>query len=147
MCIRPLRLFLSAESIRRVRILLLRATHLPFVALIRAYEYTRRQIMAQQHFPTPINTATSPMSITRDRRPKPKPTRSYDHDPLTVGSGPGRARTKAVAAAEGPSEARGAGPEQAGRGDMVELADVIDEVDRLRIQVDRVVALMAVRRH
>lgn len=87
------------------------------------------------------------MSITRDRRPKPKPTRSYDHDPLTVGSGPGRARTKAVAAAEGPSEARGAGPEQAGRGDMVELADVIDEVDRLRIQVDRVVALMAVRRH
>jgi len=61
-----------------------------------------------------------------------------------LGPDPGRAsRTKTKTG--GQPEARGPAPEQTGR-DVVELADVIDEVDRLRIQVDRVVALMAVRR-
>lgn len=130
LCIRPLRLFLSAESIRRVRILLLRATHLPFVALIRAYEAIRR------HPPIMPNTRHRSTSHRY----------CYDHDPPleALGPDPGRApRTKTKVG--GQPEARGPGPELIGR-DVVELADVIDEVDRLRIQVDRVVALMAVRR-
>lgn len=140
LCIRPLRLFLSAESIRRVRILLLRATHLPFVALIRAYEAIRR------HRPITTHTTNKRRRSTSTRR------YCYDHDPLidrdeaptALGPDPGRAsRTKAKAG--GQPEARGSAPEQTGR-DVVELADVIDEVDRLRTQVDRVVAMIAVRR-
>ncbi|KAJ5567942.1 hypothetical protein N7450_010428 [Penicillium hetheringtonii] len=46
-CIRPMRLFLSAEAVRRVRIILLRATHLPFVILIWMYESTLRGILSQ----------------------------------------------------------------------------------------------------
>ncbi|KAL4999192.1 hypothetical protein BDV10DRAFT_165440 [Aspergillus recurvatus] len=42
LCIRPMRLFLPAAEIRRVRIILLRATHLPCVALLWAYESSRR---------------------------------------------------------------------------------------------------------
>ncbi|EYE96345.1 uncharacterized protein EURHEDRAFT_410860 [Aspergillus ruber CBS 135680] len=138
LCIRPLRLFLPAESIRRVRILLLRATHLPFVASIRAYEAIRRH--------RPIATPTTRRRSTSTRR------YCYDHDPLidrdeaptALGPDPGRAfRTKTKAG--GQPEARGPAPEQTGR-DVVELTDVIDEVDQLRTQVDRVVALMAVRR-
>ncbi|OJJ88256.1 uncharacterized protein ASPGLDRAFT_116592 [Aspergillus glaucus CBS 516.65] len=140
LCIRPLRLFLSAESIRRVRILLLRATHLPFVALIRTYEAIRR------HRPITTHTTNRRRRSTSTRR------YCYDHDPFidrdeaptALGPDPGRAsRTKTKAG--GQPEARGPAPEQTGR-DVVELADVIDEVDRLRTQVDRVVALMAVRR-
>lgn len=38
-----MRLFLSGETIRRVRIILPRATHLPCVMLIWAYESSQRQ--------------------------------------------------------------------------------------------------------
>lgn len=136
---------LPAESIRRVRILLLRATHLPFVALIRAYEsITSRGYLAS----SPAgNTTSTPTTFHTRRNPGHAPARS--EGPLALGPGPGsgsgsgRARTKAGES----SEARGPGPEQAGR-DGVELAGVIDEVDQLRIQVDRVAALLAVgRRH
>lgn len=52
-----MRLFLSAEVVRRVRIVLLRATHLPFVMMIWAYESSRRHL----HRPTtrlpPVSTA------------------------------------------------------------------------------------------
>lgn len=45
--LRPLRLFLTAERLRKVRILLLKITHAPFVALILAYE-GGRQFLADQ---------------------------------------------------------------------------------------------------
>ena len=47
LCIRPLRLVLPSDKLRSARIVLLKATHLPFVAVIWAYEqlavYRRNQ--------------------------------------------------------------------------------------------------------
>ena len=51
-CIRPLRLCLPSETLRRVRIFVLKATHLPFVAIIWAYENSRRFI-SQRVLPPP----------------------------------------------------------------------------------------------
>jgi hypothetical protein len=45
--LKPLRLFLSSEDVRRIRIMVLKVTHVPFVALIWIYEGTRR-FAAQQ---------------------------------------------------------------------------------------------------
>lgn len=42
--IRPLRLCVPGEQLRRVRIALLKATHLPFIAAIWAYESTNRYV-------------------------------------------------------------------------------------------------------
>ena len=120
------------------------------MALIRAYESTTstsRGYLAS----SPAGTTTPATSTFHTKRNAVHaPARS--EGPLALGSGPGsgsgsdsggRAQTKAGES----SEARGPVPEQAGR-DGVDLAGVIDEVDRLRIQVDRVVAMMAVgRRH
>ena len=116
------------------------------MALIRAYEsITSRGSLASSP------AGSTPATFHTKRSPVHAPARSEGL--LALGSGPGsgsgsdnsggRAQTKAGES----SEARGPVPEQAGR-DGVELAGVIDEVDRLRIQVDRVVAMMAVgRRH
>ena len=46
--LRPLRLVVPAESLRSVRIALLRATHWPFVALILAYEYWRLHLESRR---------------------------------------------------------------------------------------------------
>lgn len=118
------------------------------MALIRAYESTTstsRGYLAS----SPAGSST-PATFHTKCNAVHAPARS--EGPLALGSGPGsgsgsdsggRAQTKAGES----SEARGPGPEQAGR-DGVELAGVIDEVDQLRIQVDRVVAMMAVgQRH
>lgn len=42
--LRPLRLFLPSEQVRRIRIVVLKATHIPFVALIWAYENSRTMV-------------------------------------------------------------------------------------------------------
>src|ERR1700761_1632014 len=42
--LRPLRLFLPSEEVRRIRIFVLKATHIPFVALIWAYENSRTMV-------------------------------------------------------------------------------------------------------
>ncbi|KIW99968.1 uncharacterized protein Z518_10896 [Rhinocladiella mackenziei CBS 650.93] len=42
--LRPLRLFFPSEDVRRIRIFVLKATHIPFVALIWAYENSRRMV-------------------------------------------------------------------------------------------------------
>ncbi|KAK5210857.1 hypothetical protein LTR47_001578 [Exophiala xenobiotica] len=46
--LRPLRLVLPSEDVRRIRIAMLKATHVPFLALIWAYEKSRR-IVSHSH--------------------------------------------------------------------------------------------------
>ncbi|KAK5445164.1 hypothetical protein LTS15_010255 [Exophiala xenobiotica] len=46
--LRPLRLVLPSEDVRRIRIAMLKATHVPFLALIWAYEKSRR-IVSRSH--------------------------------------------------------------------------------------------------
>ncbi|RAK87606.1 hypothetical protein BO79DRAFT_197011 [Aspergillus costaricaensis CBS 115574] len=142
LCIRPMRLFLPAEHIRRVRIVLLRATHLPFVALIWAYESSRRYVSrGNSQFPPTATTTTSSRPTSSIQMGFPF---STHHAPLHASALEGRSwassRPKERSNPGQHPEARGPSSGQAGRGDT---ADMIDEVERLRTQVDRVAARMA----
>lgn len=136
LCIRPMRLFLSAETVRRVRIVLLRATHLPFVMLIWAYESSQ----GQRRRPT---TQLPPLATARGHGPsalEPHVNRCQDpHHPSVVEvyrPGPGIERTSVeqqdLDLGESGSTERG-----------TQLADVIDAVERLREQVARVTTTLA----
>ena len=71
--VRPLRLFLPSESVRQIRIILLRAVSIPFVALIAIYEGLCRLLQPKSQLPladtrawpistrksSPVNTSTS----------------------------------------------------------------------------------------
>lgn len=124
-----MRLFLSAGVVRRVRIMLLRATHLPFVMMIWAYESSRHLHRPTTRLP-PVSTARphstlggepnvsrwqDPLhsSITETRRMNPKNRRiSADlHD----------SREPSLARAE-----------------KAQLAEILSAVDQLREQVERV---------
>ncbi|KAJ5611316.1 hypothetical protein N7510_008035 [Penicillium lagena] len=136
-----MRLFLSAGSVRRVRIVLLRATHLPFVALIWIYEKTRRHAHRRPTCQLP------PMLAARDlgrRTSVIESSPSRCQDPLhpsvadTHCLGPGKAKT---------SLDQHAGVHEPGRAERAgQVEDMIDEVERLRAQVERVAATVGVQR-
>jgi hypothetical protein len=72
--LRPLRLFLSSEDNRRIRIIVLKATHFPFVALIWAFEGSQRLLSHPKRASStriPHNIArpfsASQVSVERDR--------------------------------------------------------------------------------
>ncbi|KAF7528168.1 hypothetical protein PCG10_001457 [Penicillium crustosum] len=127
LCIRPMRLFLSAGTVRRVRIVLLRATHLPFVALIWAYESKWRQSKRQ-------NSLLPPISARQGISENPTGPRCQDpHHPSVIETsrlGPGKA----------PSVDQQAARElDMGQfGQVPQLADLIDTIERLRTQVDAI---------
>ncbi|RAL17031.1 uncharacterized protein BO97DRAFT_360663 [Aspergillus homomorphus CBS 101889] len=131
LCIRPLRLFLSAEHIRRVRIMLLRATHLPFVALIWAYESSRRYVSRRSsQFPPTATTGggSRPTSSFQAGFPL-----STHHAPLQTSAFEGRPfRPKKSKERLFPGQAR-----------PIDLPDMADEVERLRAQVERVATTVA----
>ncbi|KAJ5604281.1 hypothetical protein N7537_007237 [Penicillium hordei] len=126
-CIRPMRLFLSAGTVRRVRIVLLRATHLPFVALIWAYESKWLNSKRQ-------NSLLPPMSTRPGASENPTGPRCQDpHHPSVVETnrlGPGKA----------PSVDQQAVRElDMGQfGQVPQLADLIDTIERLRTQVEAI---------
>ena len=125
LCIRPLRLFLSAEVVRRVRIVVLRATHLPFVMMIWTYESSRRHL----HRPTthlPPIFAARPHSTFGG-----EPSTSRCQDPLHSHSMDSRYRRISVDLHDSrePSQARA---------EKAKLAEILSAVDQLRAQVERV---------
>ncbi|KAJ5102382.1 hypothetical protein NUU61_004604 [Penicillium alfredii] len=130
-----MRLFLSAGTTRRVRIVLLRATHLPFVSLIWIYEACR-------HFLHRQNSRFNPRSMAHNRNSSREPSASRCQDPHhpSVGEahrlGPGKDRlnTDQHTARES--------IEQAGR---VQLEDMVAAVERLRAQVERMETTIAVQ--
>lgn len=143
LCIRPMRLFLPAEHIRRVRIVLLRATHLPFVALIWAYESSRQYISRRGSYLPPMASARGsrlPLASSQVAFPF-----STHQAPLQTSTLPvdtlGARDQRRPANPDQQREARGLG---LGQTERVDMADMIDEVERLRAQVDRVAATMAV---
>ncbi|KAJ5178635.1 uncharacterized protein N7500_001334 [Penicillium coprophilum] len=106
LCIRPMRLFLSAGTVRRVRIILLRATHLPFVAMIWAYESKWQS----KHSQSPAHSQG--------------PDRVRCQDPHIIGTN---------------GLSRKASTDQAARELVgVQLADLINTVERLRAQVEAI---------
>lgn len=121
LCIRPMRLFLSAGAVRRVRIILLRATHLPFVALIWIYESKWRNLKRQntQRPPASARGATSANETSSGWQDP--------HHPSVVETnlGSGKERIVDQQAAREPHEVG-----------QVQLTDLIDTVERLRAQVE-----------
>lgn len=86
--LRPLRLFLPSEHVRRIRIVVLKATHLPFVFFIWVYERSRRLVLRKGHTVgpaqnQPVTTKALPasrLSLALDRdMPAPRP-----HRPLAL---------------------------------------------------------------
>ena len=130
LCIRPLRLFLSAEVVRRVRIVVLRATHLPFVMMIWTYESSRRHL----HRPT---TLLPPISAARPHSTfggEPSTSRCQDplHSSITE-THPMDPRYRRISVdlydSREPSQARA---------EKAKLAEILSAVDQLRAQVERV---------
>lgn len=130
-----MRLFLSAETVRRVRIVLLRATHLPFVMLIRVYESSWRRLHRPTTYLPPLTTARGHGAFAGER----SVSRCQDPQHPSVGErhhlGPGNERTTV--------EQRDARESSQARGGQVQLADMIDAVERLRVQVERVTTTLA----
>ncbi|PTU23199.1 hypothetical protein P175DRAFT_0433542 [Aspergillus ochraceoroseus IBT 24754] len=143
LCIRPMRLFLPAENIRRVRIILLRATHLPLVALLWAYESSRRFALRRNSQSPPTIAArefSRPTSSTRARfvlstHPAPSQTSAADAQSLAPGGHVGY----------NPSVQRpGTRESEAGPSRPNDIAEMIAEMERLRAQVERVAAVVGV---
>ncbi|KAF4160114.1 hypothetical protein CNMCM6936_004117 [Aspergillus lentulus] len=140
LCIRPLRLFLPAGHIRRVRIVLLRATHLPFVALIWAFESSHRYVSQRNNqFPPTQTTSTSSIQANFPFSTRHAPLHASTVDTSQLGCGKSKGSSNAAQHAEARGVC-GLTPNQAGRND---LADMIDELERLRTQVERVAATVA----
>ncbi|KAJ5313287.1 uncharacterized protein N7443_000171 [Penicillium atrosanguineum] len=126
-CIRPMRLFLSAGTVRRVRIVLLRATHLPFVMLIWVYESSWRRLNRR-------TTGLPPLQMA-GHVPAGQPSASRCQDPqhpcvAETRPGPGNERTDV--------EQDDVREPDSARGGQAQLADVIDAIEQLRAQVERV---------
>lgn len=127
-----MRLFLSAGTVRRVRIVLLRATHLPFVMLIWVYESSWRRLNRR-------TTGLPPLSMA-GHVPAGEPSAARCQDPqhLSVAEtrpGPGNERT--VVEQDDVRE-----PDSA-RGGQAQLADVIVAIKQLQTQLERVTTTLA----
>ncbi|KAL2822969.1 hypothetical protein BJX63DRAFT_375957 [Aspergillus granulosus] len=135
LCIRPLRLFLPAEDIRRVRIVLLRATHLPCVALLWAYESGRRFFSSQRK-----------QSVSR------MTPRGLSHPTSIIQSRSGHSGRDAMRAAPSintndqtnPAPTRSTDSQRQQQGQDVNITGMLDEMERLRAQVEQVAAAMGV---
>ncbi|KAJ5506947.1 hypothetical protein N7453_005904 [Penicillium expansum] len=128
LCIRPMRLFLSAGTVRRVRIVLLRATHLPFIALIWAYESKWRHSKRQ--------TSLLPPMSARGQGTSENPTGPRCQDPHH----PSLIETNRLGPGKAPSVDHQAARElDMGQvGQVPQLADLIDTIERLRTQVEAI---------
>lgn len=139
LCIRPMRLFLSAGSLRRVRIVLLRATHLPFVTLIWVYESFRRKLHRRNSQRPPTFAAKG-----SGHRTFAFGTSSRCQDPHHPSAdvryaGPGKEQCTSTNGVD-----QQAGARELGRAGRDEQVDMIDAVERLRVRVEQVAASIAV---
>lgn len=123
-----MRLVLSAGAVRRVRIILLRATHLPFVMMIWAFESTRPQSRKSPSWSRPLSTGrchgTSANEPTSTRRSTCLDLLNSEHEHANADR----------------RDVREPGLARPGK---AELADMIDAVERLRVEMERVTATLA----
>lgn len=128
-----MRLFLSAGTVRRVRIILLRATHLPFVMLIWMYESSWRHLNRR-------TTGLPPLSMAGNGTFGDEPSISRRRDPQN----PSVAETRPGSGNERTDvEQHDVHEPDSVRGGQTQLADVIDVIEQLREQVERVAMTLA----
>ena len=127
--LRPLRLFLPGETLRSIRIILLKATHWPFVALILGYESWRLQLERRRKNSSSLLYVRAPNSPNTLRRPlwKQKPTLATDSRHRLVGE----ARPASTAFAT-PVEAP-----------MKTIDSLEAAVDSLKAQIETISAIIA----
>lgn len=135
-CIRPLRLFLSNESIRRVRIVLLKVTHSPFVGIILAYESSRRYV-TRKNLPSVATSSSLSLAVSQKRITAHKVSLCRPQDfsrpaPLPVRE---RVPTTPSHSLSGGDPGPTAGP--------VRLADVVQTMDGLRSQIEQLAAAIS----
>ncbi|KIY01202.1 uncharacterized protein Z520_02754 [Fonsecaea multimorphosa CBS 102226] len=130
--LRPLRLVLPSEEVRRIRIFVLKATHVPFVALIWAYENSRTMISRSHptlsrapHFTSrPLSAGRLSLEGARDFVKSPTARRALNETSPTVTPDMAASATKSAL----------------GTADSTEL---IALVQRLSEQVDGLAAMVA----
>lgn len=133
LCIRPLRLFFPSESVRRVRIILLKVTHLPFVFLLWLFEGSRNYVARETRSAPPYSSVSRPLSVSQRIFPAQEYSireiskRSSHQD---VGKSRGHYVPFPEASAVGPGPAK----------DSARLADVVEAVDELRNRVEHLAA-------
>lgn len=130
--IRPLRLVLPSDSVRGIRVLLLRAVSIPFVALIWCYEGSSRLISGSARPPTLGRTHTRPLCSSRP---------SYGFSAsgtLGMASAPKNASPHATYGFEDASISTGSS--------MKDNTDLIALVQRLSVQVEELTAIVAGRK-
>ncbi|EXJ74919.1 uncharacterized protein A1O5_01615 [Cladophialophora psammophila CBS 110553] len=133
--LRPLRLVLPSEEVRRIRIFVLKATHIPFVALIWAYENSRTMISRTHptfsrapHFTSrPLSAGRLSLEGARDFVKSPTTRRALNETSITV--------TPDMAAASTTKSALGAV--------TTDNMELIALVQKLSEQVDGLTAMVA----
>lgn len=132
--IRPLRLVLPSDTVRRIRVMLLRTVSIPFVALIWCYEGSRR-ILVREHRPPLARIKSRPLSATK---------------PLHGSSGPFRSDNLGTPSALKSSDhlmthtPRNASIMSASS--IEDKTDLIALVQRLSAQVDELTAMVAAQK-
>jgi hypothetical protein len=102
--LRPLRLFLPSEEVRRIRIFVLKVTHIPFVALIWAYENSRTMIARSQpdlarapHLTSrPLSAGQFSFEAARDSARSPTSRRAANETSLTAEADMASSTTKSA---------------------------------------------------
>lgn len=100
--LRPLRLVISTQHLRNARIVLLKATHWPFVALILFYERALSWLHARKTGPSGVSNRTSLNSPTSLRRPLSRRTLASGRPPSLVHQ-PRERQGRSSAARESPA--------------------------------------------
>lgn len=129
--VRPLRLVLPSDSVRQIRVLLLRAVSIPFVALIWCYEGSRHLWHGSE---TPSTRMRSrPLSTNR-----PSHRLSYS----------GGERMTPAPKRSAPSNAHGSidGRSTMSASNVVDQSDLVLLIQRLSAQVDELTTMVAAQR-
>ncbi len=130
--LRPLRLFLPSEEVRRIRIFVLKATHIPFVGLIWVYENSRSMITsAHPTLSRAPNLTSRPLSAGQ---------LNFDRAPEFLKSPTTRRALNEASPTATPDMAASATKSALGSADTVEL---ISLVQKLSAQVDGLTAMVA----
>ncbi|EHY53055.1 hypothetical protein HRR83_006104 [Exophiala dermatitidis] len=130
--LRPLRLFFPSEDVRRIRIFVLKVTHIPFVAMIWAYENSRGIVSRRHstlskapHLTTrPLSAGQFSFDSPRDHAKSPSTQRALPETPTAAGTDVGGDTGKSASGS-------------------VDNADLLVLVQKLSAQVDGLTAMVA----
>jgi hypothetical protein len=132
--LRPLRLILPSEDVRSIRIVVLKATHLPFVALIWVYERSRRFVSHR----APTQLARAPHATNR-----PLSSSQLSLDPRRDLSRSSPTRSSALTRTPRQPSSLSANAQTESTSSTVDNAELVAVVQSLALKVDDLTAMVA----